>query len=383
MNIDITNRFTLLCLRGRWDPTALFKADELAKSSIINWEDWSNFIFQQNLAPLIYSTVNDRGIIPTSLERSLENSYERNRKLNQIKFDKLTRVLIALNKSGIPHILLKGAALSKDVYADIALRPFTDIDLLIRILDVKLVVDHMVALGYKSMVHADFIDSAVTHHNQIMLIKKDPTSKTLIEVHWSLINSPYYLHQLDMDWFWRSTRKIELFGAPTMIFSPEAQLLHLCAHLELSHSGIKLLWLHDVAEVIEHYRNDIDWDEFIEKVQSNKLILAVRNVLRKVHQDWHVKIPNEIMNRLRDLNETRDEQRVYKLLTDGEHRFLRNPKKDLISTPGWTNRMKYIYELLIPSRTYMAARYKIPHQLIVPFYYPYRWYLIFLKLITS
>jgi hypothetical protein len=86
---------------------------------------------------------------------------------------------------------------------------------------------------------------------------------------------------------------------------------------------------------------------------------------------------------LEGLEVTRDEQRVFKLLSSGDQKFKRSLKKDWISTPGWLNRLKYIRDMLLPSTSYVAAKYNISRPWMALLFYPYRWCLILLKLLTS
>ncbi len=45
----------------------------------------------------------------------------------------------------------------------------------------------------------------------------------------------------------------------------------------------------------------------------------------------------------------------------------------LTSISGWGLRLRYALGNLFPSVDYMQGQYHIPHKLLVPLYYPYRW----------
>ena len=40
----------------------------------------------------------------------------------------------------------------------------------------------------------------------------------------------------------------------------------------------------------------------------------------------------------------------------------------------WSERLGYAWTHLFPSAAYMRQRYDIPHPLLLPLYYPYRWF---------
>jgi hypothetical protein len=60
-------------------------------------------------------------------------------------------VLAALTEAGLLTILLKGAALAYTLYPDPALRPMSDLDLLIHPQDLKQAVQVIQSMGYRKM----------------------------------------------------------------------------------------------------------------------------------------------------------------------------------------------------------------------------------------
>jgi hypothetical protein len=47
---------------------------------------------------------------------------------------------------------------------------------------------------------------------------------------------------------------------------------------------------------------------------------------------------------------------------------------DLAGITGWRQRLRFARTNLFPSAAYLRQRYAIPHPLLVPLYYPYRWW---------
>jgi hypothetical protein len=69
------------------------------------------------------------------------------------------------------------------------------------------------------------------------------------------------------------------------------------------------------------------------------------------------------------------ERRVFKALTSGSRPAGKRLWVDLVSTPGWRDRVRFAWSNLLPSAAYMRVRYNIRHGLLTPLYYPYRWLL--------
>ena len=371
---DIVQQFVLLILQGRWDPSAILEGRDLISRNSLDWDKCYQLIAANGITPLVYSIIRDRGVFPPIIEQKLQKAYEHNRVRNIYLFSELKTVLHRFEVVGIPNILLKGVVLSKEIYGDIALRPLTDMDLLVHPVETDSALKVLKSLGYDSLIPERGVNSSLLFENEVLLVKPGPI-RTVIEIHWSLLDSPYYQHFLDMNWFWQTARKLDFFGAPTTIFSPEAQLLHLCSHLMLHHSGERLLWQHDIAEVIVHYDETIDWGELFDRAKIYDLVIPTQNILSSVIAKWHLSVRSEILEGLKELQPSSNELKVHAYLTGDKSSSGRSFMNDLRCMPDIRMRIRFILNNLIPAPTYMTSRYHIPKSLLLPIYYPYRWYL--------
>ena len=379
---DIVQQFVLLILQGRWDPSAILEGRDLISRNSLDWECCYKSIAANGIAPLIYSVIRDQGVFPPIIEQKLQKAYEHNRVRNIYIFSELKTILRRFEVVGIPNILLKGVVLSKEIYGDIALRPLTDMDLLVHPVETDSALKVLKSLGYDSLIPERGVNSSLLFENEVLLVKPGPI-RTVIEIHWSLLDSPYYQHFLDMNWFWQTARKLDFFGAPTTIFSPEAQLLHLCSHLMLHHSGERLLWQHDIAEVIVHYDETIDWGELFDRAKIYDLVIPTQNILSSVIAKWHLSVRSEILEGLKELQPSSNELKVHAYLTGDKSSSGRSFMNDLRCMPDIRMRIRFILNNLIPAPTYMTSRYHIPKSLLLPIYYPYRWYLGLLSFVQT
>ncbi len=370
---DIVQQFVLLILRGRWDPSTILEERDLLARNSMDWERCYKSIAANGVAPLVYSVIRDQGVFLPIIEQKLHKAYEYNRVRNIYLFNELKTILRRFQALGIPNILLKGVALSKEIYGGVALRPLTDMDLLVRPGETKSALRELKLLGYESLMPERGVNSSLLFENEVLLVKPGPI-RTVIEIHWSLLDSPYYQHYLDMNWFWQTAAKLDFFGAPTFIFSPEAQLLHLCSHLMLHHSGRRLLWQHDIAEVIMHYNDTIDWGELLDRAKIYDLIIPTQNILSSVIAKWHLPVESAILKRLNELQPSSNELEVHAYLTGDKSSSGRSFLNDLRSMPDIRMRIRFFLNNLFPGPTYMTSRYHIPNSLLLPIYYPYRWF---------
>ena len=363
-------QFLLLCLCGRWDPTALDHARALGARSDLDWNALCRVAYVEGVAPLLYHIARAQDLLPPSVKQNLRLIYYHNAGRNLFLFHKLKGVVGHLMAEGVPVILLKGAALAKTVYRNASVRPMVDLDLLVRREDVSTALHVLTSLDYETIPSHTYWDAVVLH--------KQGQVDTVFDVHWGLFLSFYYQHAIPMDWFWQTARSVGMGDASAWVLGPEAQVLHLCGHLLLHHSdgeGFRLLGLHDVAEVIVFYQEQIEWDQVLARAQAYDLVLPVQQILTQVGKEWNTPIPSAVLERLRALRPSRDEERVFAWFSTVHSSPAQSFRANLASIPGWGLRLRFVWCNLFPPVGYMQHCYRIPHWLLVPLYYPYRWFL--------
>lgn len=367
------NRFLHLCLAGRWDPTALQAARTLTMHSDLDWDALRQVTCIEGLAPLLYPILRGQDVVPSPLEQELRNAYYRTAGRNTLLLRELGDVLRRLAAKSVAVIVLKGAALAETVYGDIAVRPMSDLDLLIRQQDLPVTRQVLAALGY-TPVGVEMRTGFTVKFGKAELLFKPGLVDIHVDLHWRLGGCIYYQRAFPMDWFWETALPAQIGGAPARVLGCEAQLLHLCAHL-LQHyqNRHRLLWLHDVAEVIAFYQAEIDWEQLLAQAQVHNLVLPVQQTLTRVADEWHAPIPSDVQERLRVLHPSHDERWIFTCITAKQWAVARRFWADLVSIPGWQRRLRYAWDRFFPSPAYMQHRYHIPHPLLVPLYYPYRW----------
>ncbi|MFL7809021.1 MAG: nucleotidyltransferase family protein [Anaerolineae bacterium] len=374
-----------LCLRAPWDPAVLEAAREVAAQGDVAWQALFEIAYASGLAPLFYAIVRGQGLLPSEVEDELRLVYFASAKRNVRLFHELESVLRHLAVAGVPVVLLKGAALAEPVYANQAVRPVGDFDLLVRRDGLSATLDALAALGYVFSHAETHPGDSVTYENEIALFKPGG-SGCVLEIHWSLFDSPYYQHKMPMDWFWQSAQPFEIGQVATLMLGPEALMLHLCGHLALHHGGgdnLNLRWLYDVAAVIASYGERMDWDEVLERAQAYDLVLSLQRVLPEMSDEWDVPMPAGVLERLRGLRPSRDEERVFGQLTAARRPVIQRFWADLVNMPDWRARVRYAWNNMFPSPLYMQRRYSIRHRFLLPLYYPYRWWLGVYEALTA
>lgn len=341
------------------------------------WAAMAEMAETQRVKPLLYAILRESRLdVPAAIRADLQAHYYQTVASNAWCFHEIAGILTAFDGAGISIILLKGAALADDVYRDRGIRPMGDIDLLVPPGDAPAAIRIVQGLGYAPDRLDPYPDLAAEFECEVMLIRARPP-RTAIEIHWSLLDSPYYQRHLPMAWFWETAQPVYLDGhIPARILGPEAQLLHLSAHLMLHHGNSdapELRWLHDIAEVIQAHAAEIDWTLVLRQAQAADLVIPLQRTLPLLVRDWELSLPPAFLAELRQLKPTRNEQRVNRWLTAEHPSAAERLWGDLASLSGWRARLRFAWQNLCPSPAYMRRRYRLAHPIWLPLAYPYRW----------
>lgn len=363
-----------LCLCSRWDPAASSAAAGLAGRPAFDWDDVVRLAAAQRVAPLLYATLRDQAWLPPPVWRELRSAYELTAMRNARLLYELRKALAALEGAGIAALVLKGAALAEMVYDNVALRPMADVDLLLQRADVPAALRVLAASGYEIRTAEPRAGATLAYESQVALVKPGPIDAHL-ELHWSLLDSPHHQALLSTDWLWQTAVPARIDGHPAFMLGPEALLVHLCAHLMLHHRGEGVLWRHDVAETLVCYAGQIDWEQVLARAQVYDLILPLREVLQRVVREWRACVPAQVLERLCAWQPSGREAALFRRLTASRRPVARRFVTDILSLPRWDQRLGFAWAHLFPSPAYLRHRYRVAHRLLLPLYYPYRWYL--------
>jgi len=108
----------------------------------------------------------------------------------------LKTILHRFQVVGIQNILLKDCASFEEISSGVALCPLRDLDLLVRPGETISAIGELKILGYESLMPERTVNSSLLFENEVLLAKPGPI-KTVIEIHWSFLDSPCYQHYLE------------------------------------------------------------------------------------------------------------------------------------------------------------------------------------------
>jgi hypothetical protein len=368
-----TRSFLRLCLKVRREPAAREAMRAAVASEPPDWREVARVIETDRIGPLLHRLWREESFVPDAVQQRLRQSYLLTAHRNLLLLRELEATLTALEAAGVDTLVLKGAALAEVVYHNIGLRPLMDVDLLMRREQLATAMPVLTGRGF-APTHAETREGSTAAYENEMLLIKPGTVPIPLEIHWSLFDSPYYQERLRLEFCWQHAQTFRLGETEARMLDPVSQVLHLCGHLVLHHGGQDLLWENDIAEFVALHGASIDWPTLLERARLCELVLPVQQLLlRLVEEDAHA-IPADVVEQLRALQPTAGEERVVGYLSTEQRTVGRRFWTDMASMSRWSERFGYAWTHLFPSAAYMRQRYGISHPLLLPFYYPYRWF---------
>lgn len=339
----------------------------------IRSDDWDAVVsvaWQNNCAPLLYAALlqNDcADKLPSAIVEMLQTAYHRTKIANWVAFREINELLVIFEREKIPAVLLKGAALAKTLYPYIAMRPMGDVDILIRRDDAPRVGDILTARGFATTLEPT--DDFYTRFSYDQAFERVGKFPMMLEAHWHLFSLPYYRERIPIEWFWQRTMPARVGDQPARVFAPEAQIMHLAAHAVLHHQGHNLLASYDLALVLAHFREQINWDDVIESARAFGLSHILQSNLARVRDAWGLSVPDDVCARLARSAGVR-ERILFAINTSS--RVEARDLWDGMNLPDGKSRWLYFWHTFFPSREYMRQRYGITDAREIPLHYARR-----------
>lgn len=223
-----------------------------------------SYAIKNGLAALLYTQLNrlNKDEISALKLHYIQSAVRNERLLN----DSL-EFIASLNANNIPVILLKGAFLSQHIYNDSALRPMSDVDILVKETDIPLVWNKILALGLNKNLQLSDLDPNDQHLPSIQF------KSAQIEVHRSLFNKNAR-YSIPTDDLWLNAKPIQN-SSLILQLNNNQHFIYLTLHIYYTYlrGGLRLSWLYDLFLYSNNDKYCIDKEEvmyWIKKWQVNE-----------------------------------------------------------------------------------------------------------------
>jgi len=312
----------------------------------------------EGVAPLLYwelvrNTDEVFTAVPPRVRDFFQRSYYQTAARNAVLFSELERILAAFEKAQIAVIVLKGAALAHKLYPDRALRPMSDLDLMVRPDDLTQATQVLQALGYSQ--------EKVTYH---AYLRGGPEGQIAVEVHWCLVPDGQG-RTPDIEWLWNQTQPYSAQSKHAQSLQPLAQFVYLTGHLILQTDPTRrrLIWFYDLRLLYEQHLVSADWEALFNAEATACWAAWVQAALYQLRDLLGVQLPAALI----DNPVKSPRQPDTRTLT-------RNYIQNALAQLDRKTRLKVTLGLLFPPKSYLLLRYQIIHKWLWPLYLPRRWW---------
>jgi hypothetical protein len=203
--------------------------------------------------PLMWDRVRELASgIPSAIMQEWHAQYENNARRNLRFTAELFRILDCLNTHGVEAIPFKGPMLAEAAYGDLALRCFSDLDILVRPADVPRA---KAALRDLNFMPSSPLSETVEHYaiaTGYEFAFDGPNDRNLLEIQWNILPR-FYAIDFDIEEVFRRSEESELSGRKVRTLCPDDLFLVLCAHAA-KHGWLRLGWLCDIGGLMKRQR---------------------------------------------------------------------------------------------------------------------------------
>lgn len=177
------------------------------------------------------------GLIPVDVLERMRSRETELRASSIAQTSTMLDLLSVFESEGIEALVLKGPAVGVVAYGDPSLRPFGDIDILVRADRLLSAVSLMESVGYK-------VANGESDTSNHVTLTNDPTH---VELHYTLFESRHRIGLDDGD-LWRDVRNLPCLDGTISVLSPWHLFLFLCAH-GAKHHWEKFRLILDLAQL--------------------------------------------------------------------------------------------------------------------------------------
>ena len=256
LSARIEDELLVCCARNFLNQEEIVRIRSLIRENL-DWQYLIEMAQRHGVMPLFHKSLSSAcpQAVPPAIMETLQKYCQANDRRNLFLTGELIKLLHLFERNDIKAVPFKGPALAASVYGDLALRQFSDLDILIQKQDVLKTKDLLVSFGYTPAFQFRKIQANALLRYQYELPFVHKSGKIFVELQWEL--APRYLNcALVSNYLWNHFNPAaDSTGLP--LVQPEYLLLMLCIH------GTKdfwrqLIWVCDVAELVRIYK-DLDW----------------------------------------------------------------------------------------------------------------------------
>lgn len=282
----------------------------------IDWDYFIKLYEHHQISSLVYWNIKTHfgNLIPESYLSQLESNYKNTAVRNMFLTDELLSILKEYNLNEIKAIPIKGPLIAEQIYENLTVREFIDIDILVYQKDVEKAKDILIQGGYSLKFDLSEEDDKA-YRSSSFYLKDQKIHYTLVnedknisvELHWLFVPTEYSFSP-NINNIWQRASYFELEGKEILSLSIEDLLLYLCIH-GTKHHWMQLKWICDINELINKNK-DLDWNKLSANAIKYKCERMILLGLKLTNELYHTELPTNLIKKIdsrKDIRRLTDE----------------------------------------------------------------------------
>lgn len=252
----------------------------------------------EGVGPLLAYSLRDEPRLHSAHLERLETEWRRAKGRSLHAAESLRSLLEAFRVAGIRAIPLKGPLLAERLYPDPALRPTSDLDLLIGKADLHRVDELLVRLGYRRAPDAHTFEFDVAYDRATFYTHAEMLP---VDLHWDLLSSESFARgsRVIVDEVWERVVSADFAGVEGATLCDEDLLVYLALHLAVHHACSGLIWLLDIALLLDQRGERMNWEAVVERARRWRVMRALFFALESVRGCYGRSAPESVRREFR------------------------------------------------------------------------------------
>jgi hypothetical protein len=348
------------------------------EASLDKWSGLLDFLRANWMIPFVYRKIGSlpsECLPPQSIRDEMRQDFLFScvRSLHMER--QLREIIEAFQEEELEVLVLRGPALAFSLYPDPAMRPSSDLDLLVMPKNVVQAREILEGLGYTCMakrfeVARDFF------REECFIDQKNQGNKFPVDlhwVHWEL--HPFFRgsEEVDIQDLFRRAWKVETQTLAFETLNPVDYLIHAAIHLVMIHRmEMRLSWIYDTALLAQKLQVPDDWERLQERSVAWRARLPLEHCL-KMGQVWAgLELPEGFDDFSTWPGPTEDESAVW---ADAlQHHWVTILLKRALANPSLLlKKIPSLLSLLFPHPDIVRVCYPTSSTWLLPVSYVRRW----------
>ena len=318
----------------------------------VDWSMVARQVSRQRLSGLMMAAIHDGALPVTAEQRAQAAAFDSLVVVRCLHLEgQLLRVEGILSRADVPVRVLKGSAVAHLDYPDPRLRPFIDVDLLVRSADFDTAVTTLRAAGL-SRVYPEprpGFDRRFGKGGNF----RGPDGAS-VDLHRTFVMGPYGL-RVRLDDLWKAPDPFVAGGRELQAMSIEARLLHACYHAVLGDWPRRLLPHRDIAQILLTGQAEKSRLLELSRRWQGEALLAMG-----VTGAWdlmRITVDHPVARWARQHHIAAAERRLVELYSNDRHSYAAKSLAAVKSIPGMRDKAAFLRALTLPERRYVLDRH--------------------------